>query len=166
VQKRDPGRPVFTEEPEHRDRLIEQAKELEHKYKDPATPEPDKERINSYLNLREQHADHFRELVRANDTDIRDADIIDTLNCYGKEPTKHFHFEMAFQSLATTDRADYDAFNSQPNAIAERISNTSDAKEREILRTTKFIEAYDHVAQTAIRISTHRKQITDRSDKR
>jgi vacuolar-type H+-ATPase subunit I/STV1 len=126
----------------YRDRLIEQAQELEQKYKDPATSDRHKERISSYLNLRQQHADHYRELVRADDPDLRDDDnIIDPRNRYGKESAKHFYFEMPFQSLATTDRADYDTFNSEQNAIAEKISNTSDAKEREILKTTKLIEA-------------------------
>jgi hypothetical protein len=56
---------------QYRDRLIEQAKELEQKYKDPATSDRHKEHINSYLNLREQHAEHFRELVATNDPEIR-----------------------------------------------------------------------------------------------
>jgi hypothetical protein len=148
----------------YRDRLIEQASQLEQKYKDSATLDGHKERIHSYLELRQQHAEQFRELLRADAPDLKDGAIIHAPNRFGKESAKHFHIEITFESLATTDRADFDTFNSQQEAITEKISNTPDPEEREILKTTKLIEAYEHVAQTAKRTSTQNKQITGDSD--
>jgi hypothetical protein len=148
----------------YRDRLIDQAKELEQKYKDADTPQPHKEHIDSYLNLRAQHADRFRELVRKNDPEIRDPDIIDAEHRYGRESASHFHIETAFHSLATTDRADYGTFNAQQNYRAQMIAVTRDAKGQEILQTKKLIEAYEYLARTARHISMQSKEITGRSD--
>jgi hypothetical protein len=149
---------------QYRDRLIEQDKELEQTYKDPATSEAHKQRINSYLNLREQHADHFRDLVATNDPEIRNADIINAHHRFGRASATHFHFEIAFDSLATTDRADYRIFQGQQNYLAEKISNTSDPKVQVILKTTKLIEAYEYLDRTARHISLQSKEITGRAD--
>jgi hypothetical protein len=148
----------------YRDRLIEQAEELERTYKDPATSDQHRERINSYLNLREQHADHYRELVRNNDPEIRKPGIIDADHRYGRESASHFHFEIAFESLAATDRADFGTFNAQQKYRAEMIAIEQDARVREILKTKKLIEAYEYLARTARQISIQSKEITGRPD--
>jgi hypothetical protein len=148
----------------YRDRLIEQAKELEQTYKDPATSDQHKERINSYLNLRERHADHYRELIRNNDPEIRKPGIIDADHRYGRESASHFHFEIAFESLAATDRADFGTFNAQQKYRGEMIAIEQDAKGQEILKTKKLIEAYEYLARAARHISIQSKEITGRPD--
>ena len=146
-------------------RLIEQAKEIEQTYKDPATSEAHKERINSYLNLREQHADHFRDLIATHDPEIfRAADITNVQHRFGRASADHFHFETAFQSLADTDRVDYGIFKRQQNYLAEQISTTSDPKDHEALRTRKLIEAYEYLDRTATHIALQAKEITGRPD--
>jgi hypothetical protein len=149
---------------QYRDRLIEQAKELEQKYKDPATPEPHKERINSYLNLREQHADHFRDLVATHDPEIRNPDIVNAQHRFGKASATHFHFDTAFESLVATDQADYGIFNRQQNHLAEKISTSSDVKAQEALKTRKLIEAYEYLDRTARHIALQSNEITGRPD--
>jgi hypothetical protein len=148
----------------YRDRLTEQAKELEQKYWDPATSDQHKERINSYLNLREQHADHYRELLGKNDPDLRNPDINSAENRYGKESAKHFYFETPFESLAATDRGDYGTFTLRQGHFAQKISNASDPKEREILKTRRLMEAYEHLDRTARHIALQSKEITGRPD--
>jgi hypothetical protein len=77
---------------------------------------------------------------------IRNPDIIDADHRYGKESASHFHFEIAFESLAATDRADFGTFNAQQKYRAEMIAITPDAEGQEILKTKKLIEAYEYLA--------------------
>ena len=58
--RREHERLAEVSEKQH-DRVIGQIKELERKYKDPSTSAPDKERIDSYLNRIQEHADNLRE---------------------------------------------------------------------------------------------------------
>jgi hypothetical protein len=149
---------------QYSNRFIEQAEELEQKYRDPATSDQHKERINSYLNLREQHADHYRDLVATNDPEIRDPDIVNAQHRFGKVSARHFHIESPFESLATTDRVDYGTFNAQQKFRGEMIAIEKDAKGREILHTQKLIEAYEYLDRTARHIAIQSKEITGRPD--
>jgi len=149
---------------QYRDRLIEQAKELEQTYKAPATSEAHKESINSYLNSRAQYADHWRELIRNRDPDITENPIISADKRFGKESARHFHLETAFESLAETDRAEYGTFNWQQNYLAERISNAPDVKVQEVLKTRKLIEVYEYLNRTANHIALQSKEITGHPD--
>lgn len=158
---------LYREAQANRDRLIQQANELDAlRSKIEQAIEERFQKLNpldSYASdLGRAVQDKRQEITDKRDLRYLEGDIRDSGTRYSQALHQHYDSGDPYQSLAKAAIAEHASFGTDQELLSTQIAKTADPKAREALETRRQIEGYEYLMITGERIAVQSELITGR----
>jgi hypothetical protein len=152
---------------EHRDRLVQQANELDALNKKILQEIADRFQkqnpLDSYASELGRAVHEKRQEIADNrDRRYLEGDIRDSGTRYSQALHQHYDSGDPYQSLAKAAIAEHASFRTDQALLSDQIAKTADPKAREALETRRQIEGYEYLMITGERIAVQSELITGR----
>jgi hypothetical protein len=158
---------------EHRERLIQQARELEEasiRYErqgiqEQGEKEARKNPVETYIKVQDEAVETRRQdRIYEQERRYLEGDIRNPHSRYVQTLHNNYDWGDPYQSLAKVAIAEHAAFRHEQDTLSTEIANTPDAKLAAALEVRRKIEGYEYLALTGERIAVQSELITGRTN--